>query len=457
MVEGDRIEIRRDELYAPGMEEALEERRALLRRIEPDLEPVSPLRGVLLSSLFYLPMAGLAGALLAWILLEPHFEDFSTIGGTIVLRNNQPFDAQLPGAFRLTVGAKEVTVVPKETKLEAGADGQPAFGGFDELVQGKTIEAVGTLVGGQQIIAFAVRPATEQHAARTGQVIEPEFKLAGFLLFPITAVLITLSLAMAEGMASRNWVRCLERAALGGLLTTVFSLLAYIPAGISLSIGGVIVALSLEGKVLFTAHTMPPVSFVVFAACRSMAWAAIGAGLGLGMNLVRSTRAQLRNSVIGGTLGGALGGIFFDPIDRFLGSSSAFTTGDISRLVGLSAVGLCVGLFVALVDFLAREAWIRVRTGPLAGKSFVLYRTPTILGSSPRADIYIFKDSGIDPSHSAIHRVGMAYEIEDLSKVSGTVVGGQPVRRRRLVSGDQIVLGSTVLEFEEREKRSDDS
>ena len=97
---------------------------------------------------------------------------------------------------------------------------------------------------------------------------------------------------------------------------------------------------------------------------------------------------------------------------------------------------------------------MRVRTGPLSGKSFVLYRTPTMLGSSPESDIYLFKDAEIDPTHASIHRVGNRYEIEDMGSRMGTHVGGQAVRRRRLNSGDQIVLGGTVLDFEERAKQS---
>ena len=36
----------------------------------------------------------------------------------------------------------------------------------------------------------------------------------------------------------------------------------------------------------------------------------------------------------------------------------------------------------------------------------------------------------------------------------GTTVGGTTIRRRRLVSGDQIVMGGTILDFEERQKRT---
>ena len=171
------------------------------------------------------------------------------------------------------------------------------------------------------------------------------------------------------------------------------------------------------------------------------------------MNLVRSPRTQLRNSVIGGALGGALGGVFFDPIVRW-GSDSWFAGGDMSRLIGLIAVCASIGVFVALIERLGREAWLRVRTGPLAGKSFILYKTPTVVGSAPQSDVYLFKDAEIDASHASIHRVGTNYEIEDMSSRTGTRVGGSAVRRRRLVSGDQIVLGSTILDFEERQKRT---
>jgi pSer/pThr/pTyr-binding forkhead associated (FHA) protein len=97
---------------------------------------------------------------------------------------------------------------------------------------------------------------------------------------------------------------------------------------------------------------------------------------------------------------------------------------------------------------------LRVRTGPLAGKSFILYKTPTIIGSSPKCDVYLYKDAEIDPEHLSVHRVGTVYEVEDMNTRMGTSVGGNKVRRRRLVSGDQIIIGSTILDFEERQKRT---
>jgi hypothetical protein len=415
-----------------------------------------------MSSLFYLPVAGLLASFFAWVLIEPHFADFSLVGGEVLLVNAEPFefgdgslDPEIGEAINLTVGDNKVIVFPNLVSMEPGADGQAAFTDISEIQPGTHLEAVGEPWAENEMLAGALRPATASHAMDTGDRIGSGSDWAGLLLFPLTAVFIAVAMLVAEGVSSRNWVRMIDRVMIGVLLTGIFSFLSFIPAAIMMVIGGYVMSMDASAE-WTTVQDMPAVTFVLYSACRSGAWAFIGAGLGLGMNLARSTKSQLRNSVIGGALGGALGGVFFDPIDRFFQEPSAFAGAELSRVVGLIAVGLCVGFFVALVDQLAREAWLRVRTGPLAGKSFVLYKTPTTIGSSPSADVYLFKDAAIDPDHVAIHRVGNRYEIEDLGTRSGTQVGGQAIRRQRLNSGDQITLGATVLEFEERAKQQHD-
>jgi len=93
-----------------------------------------------------------------------------------------------------------------------------------------------------------------------------------------------------------------------------------------------------------------------------------------------------------------------------------------------------------------------MKTGPLAGKQFILHKTPSVLGSSPKADIYLFKDAAIQPRHALIHNRGGRFEIEDCESADGTYVNGHPVQKRILQSGDQIVLGKTLLQFELRER-----
>jgi hypothetical protein len=448
---GDRITIERDELYTADVERALARDRNSRQRILRDPPPVSPLRRILNDSMFYLPAAALLGALAAWLLLEPYTQDFELAAGSVELVNDDPFVAP-DDVVAVTVQGRDIYLIPNGTRFEAGVDGQPAYRSIADVAVGDTVEVAGVDNEDGTLFGVALRPATEPQAAATAIEADRGTPWALFLLFPVTALAIALALLVAEGISTRNWARMVERALLGSFLAMLFSLLALIPAAIFILIGSSLLTVD-EGALFITVNDIPAASFLTYAACRSAAWAAIGAALGLGMNLVRATRAQLRNAVVGGALGGAVGGLFFDPINRFI-DMSLFEGASTSRLVGLLAVGLSIGVFVALVERLAREAWIRVRTGPLAGKSFILYRTPTALGSSPQSDIYLYKDAGIDATHALVHRVGTVYEIEDVQSRTGTTVGGSPIRRRRLASGDQIQIGDTVLEFEERQRRA---
>ena len=449
----DRIRISREETAAPKVDEILTHQRAILQRLEvPEAADVSPLRRVLLSNMFYLPLAGVLGAFITWALLEPHLHDHTAVGGQVVLVNSEPFDLLKENGLTITVGSVEVIFLPGKSKLERGADGQDAFDGIDDVSAGTTVEAIGEKLGPKRMVALALRPASEERAKKTGEEQLDGGQLLFLALFPITAGMIVMFLTLFEGLSTRNWRRMAQRTSLATLLSVVFACLAYIPASMFMGVPSWIIANEGTGQV-GTVHDISAMGIIAHIIGRSGAWACITTAMGLGMNLVRSTRLQLRNSVFGGMLGGALGGMFFDPIDRFIQPATFFSESDVSRLVGLLAVGLSVGIFMALVERMGREAWIRVCTGPLAGKSFVLYRSPTTIGSSPQADIYLFKDAEIDPSHLAIHKVGTSFEAEDLDTRHGTTVGGEALRRRPLVSGDQICMGGTILQFEERASR----
>jgi hypothetical protein len=443
----DQIRIDREELFDPAVDKALARERQGRERIIADTPPVSPIRRLLLNSLIYLPFAAVLGALVTWMLLDPNIHDRPLVRGEIILINAEPFDGR-QGVIALTIGSNEVVVDTARVKLQDGVADEPAFTSADKLKIGDRIEVSG-IADGRRLYALAIRPTS--NATPRGDLDESAWAL--YLLFPLTSTLIAFGLLFAEGLTTRNWIRMIERTLLGSFLAALFATLAFLPAGVLILISKFIEShLTQPEAGVITIKDFSAASFLVFTAGRSAAWACIGAATGLGMNMVRSTRTQLRNSVIGGALGGALGGLFFDPIDRWF--SSLFAGGGMSRLVGLLAVGLSIGIFVALVERLARDAWLRVRTGPLAGKSFILYKTPTIIGNSPQSDVYLYKDAEIDPSHASIHRVGTTYEIEDMGTRMGTSVGGNKVRRRRLMSGDQIVIGSTILDFEERQKRT---
>ena len=349
------LHISRDDLYQPNVDSTLAHAKAVLQHAQPIVEePVSPLRRLLLSHLFFTPLAGLLGGFTTWLILEPWLDDSS--------------------------------------------DNDGAF----------------------------------------------------FLVFPMTAILIVLYIFIADAIASRRFISNVGRWFSGVGFTLLFSLIAFIPIGLIFQLIPVLPGLPDISEA--TDITLWSSSFFVgFIIIRSIGWAMFGGALGFGMNLVKSTKGQRRASVMGGLVGGLLGGLLFDPINRFLIPSTE--QGDIMRLVGLSMVGLCVGIFVALSERLGRDGWIRVLTGPLRGKAFILYHNPTIIGASPSANIYLFKDPKIAPEHVALQRVGNGYELVQSRSDAPVSVNNLPVHRRRLVSGDQIIIGDTILLFEERAKK----
>jgi hypothetical protein len=349
------LHISRDELYQPAVDSTLAHAKALTRQAQPAVEePASPLRRLLLSHLFFTPLAGFLGGLVTWLILEPSLDD----------------TAETDGAF--------------------------------------------------------------------------------YLVFPMTATLIVSFIYVADGLASRRFRGNVRRWLSGIGFTLLFSVLAFFPMGLLFVLFAALPNFPDESQ-LSDLTAWSASFFIGFITLRSLAWGIFGVALGFGMNLIHSTRAQRRASVMGGAVGGVLGGLLFDPINRFLFPS--IEQADIMRLVGLSVVGLSVGIFVALSERLGREGWLRVRTGPLRGKAFILYQNPTIIGSAPTSSIYLIKDRKVAPEHASLHHVGGGYEIVQTNNEAPVLVNNIAVTRRRLVSGDQIILGDTILDFEERAKK----
>jgi prolipoprotein diacylglyceryltransferase len=68
------MQLGKDELYAPSVDQFLEEREALRREV-PEAPKQPFLLRLIYSAWFYLAVAGALGALIAWALLEPHFKE----------------------------------------------------------------------------------------------------------------------------------------------------------------------------------------------------------------------------------------------------------------------------------------------------------------------------------------------------------------------------------------------
>ncbi|HUG91473.1 MAG TPA: FHA domain-containing protein [Planctomycetaceae bacterium] len=270
------------------------------------------------------------------------------------------------------------------------------------------------------------------------------------LFFPTVTGFVGLFLGAAEGLMCRNLGRAAVCGSVGLGIGFGAGLVALIPTMMLFQLMARL-AIHWSRDPVNLENVVPTgVGFLLLIMGRGMAWAVASIPAGLGQGIALKDKKVVLNGLVGAVLGGLLGGILFDPIYALL--STDRLEADLSRAVGFTVIGLLVGLFVGLVEGWTKTAWLLMQKGPLAGKQFVIYRDTTVLGSSPRADIYLFKDDAIEPRHALLHNRGGRFEIEDLDTPDGTYVNGVPVHRQLLHHGDQIILGKTVLEFSIRER-----
>ena len=272
-----------------------------------------------------------------------------------------------------------------------------------------------------------------------------ETSIANYLMFPVVAGFVGMFLGAGEGIMCRNPARALLSGAVG--LGTGFAggLLALIPAGFVFMLL-LSIATEMQGQ-------QPPpgdfpfggIALVVFMMGRGAAWAIVAIPAGLGQGFALREKRVMLNGLIGGLLGGLIGGMLFDPISMVLLTEDGEAI--YSRAVGFTTIGLAVGLLVGLVEGWTKTAWLLMKKGPLAGKQFVLFKDTTVLGSSPKAEVYLFKDDAIEPTHAVIYNRGGRFEIVDQNTPDGTYINGIPIKSQLLQSGDQVILGKTVLEF----------
>ena len=81
------------------------------------------------------------------------------------------------------------------------------------------------------------------------------------------------------------------------------------------------------------------------------------------------------------------------------------------------------------------------------GGRVVLGPEPITIGRLPESAVMV-TDPNASRRHAEIRRVGTDVVVVDLNSTNGTRVNGANVRERKLVDGDQIVIGTTVLRFE---------
>ena len=254
--------------------------------------------------------------------------------------------------------------------------------------------------------------------------------LINLLSYGLCGMMIAMSLAMAEPVTQHKvksaWINAGTGAAVGLL-------------------GGVAAAFlsaRLAGAAASFTHDQAP--WLQKLSSQSLMWGMLGAFLGTGSGVVLRNVKKVFVGSVGGLCGGCIGGVLYNPMDKI--SQGA----QIGQFVAFIAIGVVAGLATGLLENAVKAGWLKVTSGIIAGKQFILYRNPTYIGASPDCQIYLFKDAQVGKRHAAIHLLQNGIEIEDLPLGSETLVNGKPVKRAKLKNGDTIQIGATSFRFQQK-------
>ncbi|MBI1916073.1 MAG: FHA domain-containing protein [Planctomycetes bacterium] len=163
---------------------------------------------------------------------------------------------------------------------------------------------------------------------------------------------------------------------------------------------------------------------------------------------LRAPLKKMRNGMFGGLLGGLVGGF---PAGLFQNSETLPLSG---LAIGLTVLGLCIGLMVALAQVFLKEAWVAVEAGRRAGRQMMLSKDETTIGRAEGCDIGLFGEQGIEKVHARILMKHNRYVLEDAHTPGGTFVNESRVERPTpLNNGDAIRVGTCLLRFGERQKQ----
>lgn len=250
--------------------------------------------------------------------------------------------------------------------------------------------------------------------------------------YVLIGLLIGLGLAVAEPAVGHNGKSVAVRGIIGAVLGTL---------------GGFVCSLFIDDVYHFLGGGKDDVSsFAQQMFARGVGWSILGVFLAIAPGIAMRNWKKFLLGLVGGAIGGLLGGILFDPICQWTGSDIP------ARCVNILGLGVGAAMATALLEEAAKRGWLKVATGVITGKQFILYRNPTVIGSSPKTEIYLFKDPTVAPKHAAINGVGGEFLLTALNNAT-VLVNGKPVRQHRLRNGDQIRVGNTIFLFGSRRVR----
>lgn len=214
---------------------------------------------------------------------------------------------------------------------------------------------------------------------------------------------------------------------------------------------GLIVGGSLSHALFGSVLNQPGFSIAqVFA--RVVVYLPLGALIGVVPGVASRSLPRTWQGMVGGLIGAGIGGGCFDIVGQIVGPAITQARGGdevgiVSRAITAVLIGALVGLLTALIENLAKTAWIRQFFGRNEYKEWIVDAPQSFLGRSERAHVPLFGDMNVMPMHAYIARQGATYTLVDGGSPIGTYLNGQRIGQAMLHSGDMIQIGPFQLQF----------
>ncbi len=206
---------------------------------------------------------------------------------------------------------------------------------------------------------------------------------------------------------------------------------------------GIIVVLIVQGLVsafistgLFSLKT---VENLILPICRAVGWMILGAAVGSIEGIRSRSCNRIWTGVAGGLSGGFAGGAVLEFITTFWNSGFA------ARGTGFLIMGGSIGLFYTLFESIRSFGMIKVLTGPMRGKEYVISMRKTVIGSSPRSAMDLSDYRDLMERHALFISDKNEVVIEKLE--GDIIVNDEKTEKKRLQYEDVIQTGSVKLLF----------
>ncbi len=174
---------------------------------------------------------------------------------------------------------------------------------------------------------------------------------------------------------------------------------------------------------------------------RSIGWAIVGFALGSSQGVARGSLVGAMRAGLGGGVGGGVGGLLF----ALLPSLTHFPD-PACRGLAWVLMGALIGSASVLFERLLAGATLKVASGKLEGKEFVLDKPRLIIGRDERCDIALYYDRAVQPRHAVLEWTGAGYRIAPIGNAP-VIVNGQNVPVKELSHNDVLLIGNTRLVY----------